>query len=228
MRSHAFFLGFTVLAALGCSGGGGGSSGSGGPTGSFDELSMIFEMNETDGDAEVVIEAQGEEAFRTFSVTAPNGKRIIDVRDNNPAGIGLAEVALESGEPDVASVKAQYPEGAYVFDATTITGLRLRQEIVLTHFALPAPAYTPADGATVDPGAPLVIQWTAVPGVEGYIVEIEQDDLGVSLNVSLPASVTSFTVAPGLFEPGTEYELGVASVTPDGNVSVAESSFETQ
>jgi hypothetical protein len=196
----------------------------------FDELSMIYETNVTDGDAEIVIAAQGFEGLKSLFVRAPTGRVVALVHSNDRIrrgkAIGLAEVIIETGEPDIDSVKAAYPEGTYQFFGRTVSGVRLFGEVVLSHDVLPAAAFTPNEAEDLDPDA-VVVQWAAVPGAAGYIVEIENDDLDVNVTAKLPGTATSFAIPAGFLAPGTEYEVGVATITEDGNLAFAESSFTT-
>ena len=60
------------------------------------------------------------------------------------------------------------------------------------------------------------------------MVEIEQEQLGTSLEAILPSSLTVFAVPNGFLMPGKEYHLGIGTVTGNGNVSVVETSFTTK
>jgi hypothetical protein len=115
-----------------------------------------------------------------------------------------------------------------VFTAATASGREYRGESTLRH-ALPATTsfVRPAAGASGVPARGLEIAWTPVAKVSGYIVEIEQDDLGVHLEARLPATATSLRVPDTLLRPGTEYDLGIATVSEAGNVSFVETSFRT-
>src|SRR5262245_50529767 len=85
-----------------------------------------FEHNATDGDFEVVLEAKGgDEGLNKFTVTAPNGRKIVDLTAPDAATLGLRQVRLESPEPkDAKAIQAAYPEGAYTFAGTSVTGVR--------------------------------------------------------------------------------------------------------
>ena len=92
----------------------------------------------------------------------------------------------------------------------------------------------PATAAFLRPGveardvpvAGLTIAWTPPAGkVAGYVVEIEQDELNVRLEATLPGSATSFPVPGGFLRPGTEYDLGIGTVSAEGNLSFVETSF---
>lgn len=189
-----------------------------------------FEQNATDGDVEVVFRAKGgAEGLARLRVLAPDGRTVIDFAAPDPSTLGIREFEFESPEPkDVAGLKAAYPEGVYVFTGATAAGHELRGESTLRH-GLPATTsfVRPAAGARGVPARDLEIGWTAVAGVSGYIVEIEQDDLDVHLETRLPAEATSLRVPDGLLRPGTEYELGIATVSEAGNVSFVETSFTT-
>ena len=108
----------------------------------------------------------------------------------------------------------------------TVDGDRLEGTATLTHALLPAPFFTPADGAEVDPNN-VIVEWEAVAGAAAYSVEIEQDDLEVNVTAELNSDTLSFAVPAGFLVPGVKYEVGVATVTDDGNVAVAESAFTT-
>ena len=72
------------------------------------------------------------------------------------------------------------------------------------------------------------ISWSAVAGVAHYIVDIEQDELGMKLKAVLPRGTTSFAVPDGILLPGTEYELAIGTISETtGNISYVETSFTT-
>jgi len=76
----------------------------------------------------------------------------------------------------------------------------------------------------VDPDE-AVIEWSPVAGAAAYRIEIEQDDLGVNLTVTLTPDVSSFAIPVGFLRTGLEYEIGVATVSATGNVAGAVSSI---
>jgi hypothetical protein len=196
----------------------------------FPVAKVRFEQNATDGDVEVVILAVGRsEGLAKLLVTGPDGRTVADFSAPDGRTLGMREFELESPEPrDTAKLRAAYPEGTYRFTGKTASGAELVGESQLSH-ALPTPTEVvhPADEAENVPLAGLEIRWAPVAGVRGYIVELENDDLDFTLEVKLPATATRFAVPPGLLLPGTEYELGVATVSPERNVSFVETSFTT-
>lgn len=192
------------------------------------ELARIYlEQNVTDEDAEVVIVAEGgDEGLQTLKVLGPGRRQVVDLLARRSRALGFREILLETPEPGLDEVLAAYPAGVYRFAATDFSGAELTGSAVLDH-AMPAPAtiLAPTDGAEVGDG--LVIEWAAVPGVAGYLLEVEQDDLGQSIQLTLPPATTSFAVPAGWLAAGVEYELGVATVHENGNVSFREIAFTT-
>lgn len=196
----------------------------------FLEMSIILEVNETDGDAEIVVRAKADEGLKSFWLRRPDGKKVIDVASDDKSKtdgpIGLAQVRFETAEPSLARIAAAYPEGIYEFRGRTIDNALVYGEVVLSHALLPAPAYTPADGDVVDAND-AVVEWTPVTGAAFYVVELENDDLAVNLTAIVTGDTASLRIPAGFLLPDTEYDLGVASMTDTGNVAFAESSFLT-
>lgn len=195
----------------------------------LEEAKIYLEQNVTDADAEIVIVAQGgDEGLKTLEVIGPNGRHFVTLWAGHRRSLGFREVLLETPEPSLASVRKAYPPGVYRFVARTFSGEELTGEAELEH-AMPAAAtiLVPANGAEDVAADQLVVSWVPVAGVESYLLEIEQDELGQSLNLTLPGDATSFAVPEGWLEPGVEYELGLATVSENGNISFQEIAFTT-
>lgn len=196
----------------------------------FETASVHFEQNATDGDVEVVFKVKGgDEGLSKLTVVAPDGRTVIGFAAPDETTLGIRQFEFESPEPgDVASLKAAYPEGTYVFLGATANGAELRGESALSH-ALPAVAAFVQPKAESEGVSPidLEIRWTSVEGVSAHIVELENDELEVELEARLPGSAASFRVPNGLLLAGTEYDLGIGTVTEEGNVSFVETSFST-
>jgi hypothetical protein len=193
--------------------------------------SVHFEQNATDGDVEVVFKAKGRrEGLAKLTVVGPDGRTVVDFAAPDASTLGIRQFAFESPEPaDVKGLKAAYPEGVYKFAGSTASGQELRGESRLSH-ELPAPAslLRPGAGARNVAIRGLEIAWKPPAArVSGYIVEIEQDELGAHLEATLPGSAASFAVPDGFLRPGTEYELAIGTVSEGGNVSFVETSFTT-
>lgn len=197
----------------------------GAPTGVFRTTAIRFEVNETDQDAEVVINFKAAEGLKRLIVIDPRGNRVADLKSNDGGRIGLAQGILETPEPSAAAVRAAFPEGKYSFFGRTISGKRLFGTANLSHVLLAAPSFVPRDGQLVDRNN-ITVQWTHVPGAAGYVVGIE-DDLGFNLTATVTPDVFMLPVPSGVLRPGTTYKIVMSTITSQGNVSVAESSFVT-
>jgi hypothetical protein len=205
----------------------------------FAAAKIRFEQNATDGDVEVVIEVVGrKEGLAKLKVVAPDGRTVIDFNaPSTPAGngaepssgTGIRQFLFESPEPtDVAAVKAAYPAGEYAFTGATVSGTLLESKATLSH-QLPATTafVSPKAEAENVPTANLIIRWAPVPGVSGYALELTHEDSGASVEARLPASATSFSVPNGFLAPGESYQLGIGTVSADGNASFVETEFGT-
>jgi hypothetical protein len=75
----------------------------------------------------------------------------------------------------------------------------------------------------------LTIQWSTVSGIAQYIVEIENEsaDPEQALTVNVPASFSSFDVPAALLVPGADYQVGIAAVGQNGNITLTETTFST-
>jgi hypothetical protein len=200
------------------------------PPGRFATATVHFEQNATDGDVEVVFEVKGgADGLAGMTVVGPDGRTVISFEAPEATStLGLRQFRFESPEPrDVASLKAAYPEGAYTFAGWTAAGDTLGGESTLSH-RLPAPARVvhPKAGATGVPVRGLEITWTPVTDASAYIVKIEQDELGENVVARIPASAPRFAVPEGFLRPGTEYQLGIGTVS-ERNVSFVEMTFAT-
>ncbi len=197
----------------------------------FPVASVHFEQNATDGDVEVVFKAKGDDAgLATLIVVSPDGRTVIDFTAPDGSTLGIRQFGFESPEPrDIGALKAAYPEGTYTFAGSTFSGAKLVGKSTLSH-RLPAtvkfqvPAAEAKDVSIED----VKISWSAVPGITSYIVEVEQDELKTRFQAFLPKSFTTMAVPNGFLMPGTEYKLGIGTVTTEGNISFVETSFTTR
>ncbi len=189
-----------------------------------------FEQNATDRDAEVVFEVKGgDQGLAKLTVASPDGRTVIDFAAPDASTLGMRQFQFESPEPgDIESLKSAYPEGVYTFTGTTAAGDQLQGTATLSH-KLPAATslLRPGAGARGVGVKHLKISWAPVENVAAYLIEIEQDELEVKVKARLPGSVTTFVVPDGFLRPGTEYLLGIGTVTKAGNVSFVETTFTT-
>ena len=161
-------------------------------------------------------------------VVAPNGKTIVSQTWTTRPPLGLTEMAVESAEPDTTTAVRSYPPGVYRFTGRTITGQRLASSVTLSHALLPAAEITsPPDGATAVPTVGAIAAWNPVPGAQSYEIEFEEADGAGKLEMTLPASSTSFGIPDGFLKPGADYKLGVAPRNAAGNLTLATVEFQT-
>lgn len=196
----------------------------------FELASVRFEQNVTDRDMEVVFEAKsGDEGLVKLTVTSSDRRKVIDFTAPDVSFSGIRQFVFESPEPEnVESLKTAYPEGEYIFSGVTASGVKLHSESVLSH-QLPTTVMLikPANDAKDVDINDFKIIWTSGKDVAAFIVEIEQDDLAVSLKAKLPGTVTTFGVPDGFLIPDTEYELSIGTVNEEGNISYIETTFTT-
>lgn len=196
----------------------------------FDMTSVRFEQNATDDDLEVVFEAAaGEEGLAKFAVVSPDGRTVIDFAAPATSTPGIRQFRFESPEPKGGKgLKSAYPQGEYTFTGTTVAGDKLEGVAKLGH-KLPATVslLSPKANARGVAAKDLEIAWTPAENVAGYIIEIEEPELKVSIEARLSASVPRFAVPDGFLRPGTKYHLGIGTVTKGGNTSFVETTFTT-
>jgi hypothetical protein len=197
---------------------------------SFDAASARFEQNATDGDVEAVFEAiGGDDGFANLTVVAPDGRTIVDFKSPDGGKMGMRQFRFESPEPtDVAALKKAYPEGDYIFSGSTASGAQFKDKATLSHKLPPTTKFVSpkADAHNVS-AKNLKISWAPVKGVDGYTIELDPSKTSAHLELKLPASVTSIVVPDGILAPGAKCQLGIGTISKDGNVSVIETTFTT-
>ncbi len=182
----------------------------------FEELAILLETNATDNDAEIVVVAKTEKGIRRLAVHDPSLTPILDLTSSDSGRIGLAQILVESAEPDIQSVLAAYPEGRYRFSALTMTGQVVRGSADLSHDLLSAPTIIqPQDGEVLDRTAFEVI-WNIDPRAEGYRLEIEGENM--ELNLALPAHVDRFYIPANLLDAASTYQIGLKAEGDNGNL----------
>jgi hypothetical protein len=198
---------------------------------SFPIASVHFEQNATDGDMEVVFQIKGDaEGLAHLTVVSPDGRTVMSFEAPDAAStLGLRQFRFESPEPpDSSSLKAAYPEGVYAFAGWTADGDTLTGQSTLSHRLPPtASVLRPKANAKRVPTKGLEIAWAPVKNLAAYIVSIEQEELGETITARLPARMARFPVPDGFLRPATEYQLGIGTVTADGNTSYVETTFTT-
>jgi hypothetical protein len=194
----------------------------------FAELSLALEQNASDGDAEIVLFAQGnDEGLSELSIKAPDGRRAVRVKGSR-RGVGLREFLLESAEPpDLERVLESFPEGEYEITGRTVTGGCLAGSASLSHELAPATTLLAPEADAEVPAGDLTLEWAVVPEAELYVVELQNEDLGNEFSFEVLPETTSLTIPAALVAPGSEYQFGVAVKTAVGNITAVELTFTT-
>jgi len=201
------------------------------PVSEFAEARLYVEVNQTDGDTEIVLLAKGgDDGLRRFSVKSPGNRQVFSVRSNDRSVMGLREFAIESPEPAGDQILAAYPEGTYTFSGATHNGERFRSTATLEHeLPFATTILSPIEDSTV-PVGPLSIVWSPVPGILEYRLELvnESADPEQTTLLNLPADATSFEVPTGLIKAGSDYQVSVATIAENGNTVGVEIVFSTE
>jgi len=200
------------------------------PPTEFEEATMYVEQNATDGDTEVVISGTaGDEGLRRLFIKSPARERMTTLLADD-ATPGMREFHFETPEPPGEAVLAFYPEGKYVLLGISTSGERFRTVLTLSHELPPAVTILhPAEDAEVPAGQALVVRWSAAPGIEQFILEVENEsaDPERALTINLPPNVTSFRVPASFLLAGSEFQVGIHTVADNGNIVAVESAFTT-
>jgi hypothetical protein len=162
-------------------------------------------------------------------VITPDDRRVLLLSSADSTIMGIREFAFESPEPEGDAILAAYPEGVYRFRGVSVIGEKFRSRDRLSHRLPQATVITnPVQDAVVGTNA-ITIRWAAVPGVAEYLIEFENESTDPErvLTINLPANRTSFRVPSSLLVPGSDYQVGVATVGRNGNVVVVETTFST-
>lgn len=220
----------------------------------FDEASLFFELNDTDGDLGIHGLVDGDE-WKKLEIEDPFERPMLDVQvTGRLRRQGLTEVFFESAEPtfDELSPKKffqRFPEGEYEISGRTLGGDELESVVVLSH-VMPAPAgnltvsgIPAAENCDAVPlpsvSDPVTINWDPVTqshpeiGKAGavevvkyqVVVEREEPSLLV-LSADLPPEVTEFEIPSGFIELGDEFKFEIVVRAANGNQTATESCFE--
>lgn len=193
----------------------------------FSETKAVLEQNLTDGDAEIVLFAKGQdEGLRRLVIRPPaNGAKVLLT---TPNAIGVREFLFESAEPpDLPAVLAAFPAGRYRFIGTTVSGECIRGGATLSHASAPGTTLLTPTQDQVVPADQVVLSWSAVPEAVRYVVELNNEDTDAEYALDIYPPTTSIAIPAALVAPGTEYMFGVATETVTGNIAAVELTFTT-
>ena len=195
----------------------------------FETVKVYFEQNLRDKDAAVKFEATGGDVgLATLTVTAPDGRVVIDFKAGN-SKLGMRHLTLESPEPkNDGRVQRDFPAGVYNFAGTNVAGAKLQGQATLSHtFPAAASFVRPKPDEKDIPPQGLKVSWSAVKNTAATVVLIEHEKSGRSIRVNLPGDATTFAVPDGFLLPGTVYKLAIGTLAKEGNASFIETGFTT-
>ena len=210
----------------------------------YSQTRIIIEVNATAGDGgiQIFLDAEG---WNRLDITDPEHNSIFSVVGSNSIGeTGVTELFFESAEPSfddlpLIDLLARFPAGSYRFAGETTDGKQLSGRATLSHNIPAGPTIaSPEEGAALNPGAPIVIDWNPVtdpyPGttlpivISGYQVIVERAKAPIrQFSVFVPATVTSMTVPAEFIESGTDYKFEVLAIEQGGNQTITEGTFST-
>lgn len=195
---------------------------SAGPLGSDKARSLL------DLPAEVVLEVAAPQGTDRVHVSDPLGRPVLRLDVPYRTTPGISEIALESEGATLAEVLRAFPPGEYTVEASTLLGPRIGGT---THLSSAFPGLfdvlAPLPGEVL-PSDDVRICWTPSRAAARYVLEIEQKALDFSLQVSLPATQTDFTIPVGLLQSGVDYEYSLAVQGDNDNEIEIEGGFVTE
>lgn len=184
--------------------------------GAFDSLTLTLEVNATDGNSEVILDAETGLPLERLALIAPDGRVVQRIDASSPGGVGLSELRLESGEPGLEELLAAYPAGSYVVRARALDGTLLTGVVELAH-DLPARWRLEAP-ERVAPGEALVVSFSAGPEVEALTIEVvDESDDTTRMAVTPPRGVQDVTVPANLLTPGGTVQVVGRARAENGN-----------
>lgn len=222
----------------------------------FEEATLYFELNDTDGDLGLHGLIDGDEWDR-LTITSPDGRQNLTVTAKGTLGEqGLTEIFFESAEPSFDELSPEefferFPAGEWTITGRTLDNEILESEVTVRHI-LPAPP----ENATVSGedaaescdaealpsvSGPVVISWDPVTSshpeigesgdveVERYELVVEREEPSLLVfSVQLPPDVTSFTIPEDFIALGDAFKFEILVRESGGNQTAIESCFEIE
>ena len=221
----------------------------------FDEASVFFELNDTDGDLGIHALIDGD-AWKKLSIRDPRGRRSLEIRVmSRLRQQGLTELFFESAEPPFdelppAQFFGRFPEGEYEIEGVTLEGDELSSTAEVSHL-LPAPVGGLAVNGIELPescddelpliGEPFTIAWDEVDEshpeigrtgepieVDRYEVIVEREEPELDFGIVLPPDVTEVALPGGFTSAGEVIKVEVLVREDGGNQTAVESCFEVE
>jgi hypothetical protein len=208
------------------------------PALAFEELSLHLEIDLpasrssprsalVDLPVEIVIGCTSPASLARLRVIDPSRRTVLELDLRDRGACGLSEIEVESEAPTLRAALRDYPPGDYLVEAVAIDGAAIAGRVSLSaRFPGVFEVLSPAPDATV-PEGDVRIEWTASAGAARYLLEIEQEELGLELKVELGAGETSFDVPAAVLQPGRAYEYSLAVQGDTDNELEVEGRFVT-
>lgn len=205
---------------------------------------LKFEVNATDGDGGVQLFIDADQ-WKRLAVFDPQGRKIlVTTTAGAMAEQGGTELFLESAEPSFEDLPLEgllerFPAGEYRVRGVGLDGERLVGTAVLTHDIPDGPILvSPVEGDPPQNPDGTTLVWESVEPTNGspiigYQVLAVLSETGfaalpkVTLDVTMPATATSFDIPPGFLRSGAQYEWEVLAIEEGGNQSLSSSFFTT-
>jgi hypothetical protein len=193
----------------------------------FTQETMILEYSSTLHQAEVIVEAECEEALDRVEILGPSGAPILKLQTRGNQGLSIAGLRLECGESSLPALCANCPPGVYQIRARSMSGRYLQGSATLDHGLAAAPVIThPLAGEANVALANFTIDWIPDPQAVGYTIDLEQDE-NDGLKATLQSGVSSFQVPAGVLAPHTPTRLEIQAIAANGNRTTSEIRFTT-
>lgn len=224
----------------------------------FDEASIFFELNDTDGDLGIHAFIDGD-PWKKLTIEDPRDRNMLKIKvKGRLRNQGLTELFFESAEPSFdellpADFFERFPAGEYDIEGVTLEGEDLESTVILSH-VMPAPADNmmvagqmaaedcDADELpSVEGGESVVISWDPVNSshpdigewgdveVVKYQAVVEREEPTLLIfSVDLPPSVTQIEVPASFIALGDEFKFEVLVREASGNQTAVESCFEVE
>lgn len=194
----------------------------------FTSLDFHLEVDVADLAAEVVLVFEAEVGVEHLALFDPAGVPVTSLRAADLGGLGVTEATIQSGGIPLAELLEIYPAGEYTVRATTVSGIPLVGSVHLSHvFPSRFRVVSPSERGTLRKDA-AILDWNPSAGATGYFLEIEQDDLEFSLEITLPATMTDFTIPGNLLKSGVTYEYSLTAQGDNDNETEIEGTFLVQ
>jgi len=218
----------------------------------FDEASIFFELNNTDGDLGIHALIDGE-PWKGIKIESPDGRQKLKVvTRGSMRRHGMTELFFESAEPSFDELPPEvffrrFPQGIWEVEGVTTEGEELESEVFLSHVIPAAPAGLMANGVELPEGcedeeipvvsAPVIISWEPVedhhpklgiPGdveVDSYELVVENLELETTITVELTDEATEFMLPEDFTSMGSEFKLEILINADSGNRSASETCF---